>query len=64
MSDFLTVTQAAREAACNVSTLRYAILGGRLRATKYGKTWLIERAEFERWLSDPVAHKAGARPGK
>lgn len=61
MADFLTVTQAATRAACNVSTIRYAILAGRIRATKYGKTWLIAPDEFERWLADPEAHKAGAR---
>jgi excisionase family DNA binding protein len=62
MPDFITVTQAARQAALNVSTIRYAILAGRLSATKYGKTWLITPTEFERWLSAPELHKAGARP--
>lgn len=50
---YLTVTQAATRASCNVSYIRAEIKMGRLVAQKIGNQWAITEDEFQRWLSKP-----------
>jgi len=61
-NSLITFTQAAQRTGHNPSTLRYAADRGHLRATKYGKTWLVEETELMRWLNTPEYHKTGKKP--
>ena len=45
----LTVAQAAREAGVANETIRRAAREGRLRARKFGRDWVIIRADLEYW---------------
>lgn len=61
MTNLLTVTQAALKSGLSDRAIRKAITRGDLRAQQYGKTYVIEAAELERWLNDPAAHKTGRK---
>lgn len=57
---FYTSQQAAKKAKLKTaSTIRYAILNGRLQATKVGRDWLIAAAELERWIKEERHTKVG-----
>lgn len=43
MSPLLTVTKYAQLVGLDPSVIRKRILAGKLKAVKYGKTWLIEK---------------------
>lgn len=45
----VTVAEAAQQLDLSPVAVRQFIAEGRLRATKYGRTWLLERAEVARF---------------
>lgn len=49
MAETLTVTEAAADAGITRYAVWVAIKRGRLAATKRGRDWHIERAEWERY---------------
>ncbi len=50
---FYTSKQAAEKANLkNTSTIRYAVIRGKLHATKVGRDWLISADELERWIRE------------
>ncbi len=57
---FLTLSEAARIAHVDSSTLRHAIALERLSAVKYGKMWLTDQEALDDWLRADV-HKCGAK---
>lgn len=59
MPDLFTLAQAATALGVSPTTLRHQVAAGRLRATLYGRTYLIDRAELERYRRDSVG-----RPGR
>lgn len=60
-TNLITVTQAAEQSGLSVRTIRKACQVGTLKAELYGKTWLIDPADFTAWLANPDAHKRGRR---
>jgi predicted DNA-binding transcriptional regulator AlpA len=52
-SELLTLPQACQITGLDDSTMRYAILGGHLRARKLGFRWVVSMADLERWLRRP-----------
>lgn len=61
MTTKITVSEAATASGLNPSSIRRAIARGDLQAERYGKTYVIEPAEFQRWLDNPLAHKTGRK---
>jgi excisionase family DNA binding protein len=57
----MTTTDCARLARCTRKAIQAAIQRGKLPASKVGRDWQIERADFDTWLSSP--RKVG-RPRK
>jgi excisionase family DNA binding protein len=55
MTDFLSTAEAAERLGTTTQTISVYLRKGRLRGFKLGKTWRINRADFERLL-------AGERP--
>lgn len=49
-TDFLTLEDAASIANRDPSTIRHAARRGALKATKFGRAWLITRADLEAWM--------------
>lgn len=60
-TNLITVTQAAEQSGFSARSIRAAIAADTLRATLYGKTWLIDPADFAAWLADEQAHTRGRR---
>jgi hypothetical protein len=53
MMGLITLAQLAEQAgATDTSTLRKDIKAGLLAATLYGKVWLVDEAEGERWMRE------------
>lgn len=50
-TETLTLADAATLAEVHPATLRQAISGGRLAATKRGRDWQVTRAEIERYIA-------------
>lgn len=53
--------EAAEIADVDPATLRHAVKGGRLLATKQGRNWIVTEPELQRWLNDRHAHKPGPK---
>lgn len=49
MTTLLTITQAANQRGVNVSTVRRWCLTGELKATKFGKSWVIAQEDLDRF---------------
>lgn len=60
----LTITEAAKIAKCGTSTLRTAILNGRLTARKSGSVWIITPHNLQKWIDDPAMHRRGFPAGR
>ena len=57
---FYTSKQAAEKAQLkDPCTIRYAIIRGKLHATKAGRDWLIPADELERWIKEERHTVAG-----
>lgn len=56
----LTLAQAAQIAKRDPSTLRHAIKDGALKATKFGKTWVVTEGDLDVWISADI-HKRGPK---
>jgi excisionase family DNA binding protein len=61
----LTLTEAAARLGLAASTLRHQAQAGRLRATLFGKTYVVSEREVERYRREhlgkpgrPVSHRA------
>lgn len=53
MMGLITLAQLAERAgAPDTSLLRKDIKAGQLAATLYGKTWLVDESEGERWIRE------------
>ena len=50
MPEYLTVDEVATLLRCSVRAVRRLIASGKLPATKPGKSWLIERRDFDALL--------------
>lgn len=61
MTKLLTVSEAALVGGLSSRAIRKAITRGALKAQQFGKTYVIEPCELQRWLDDPVAHKTGRK---
>lgn len=61
MPKSLTVSEAAKQSGLSDRAIRKAITRGALKAKQFGKTYVIEPKEFQRWLDDPAAHKTGRK---
>jgi len=57
----MTLAQAAARLGRSPDTLRHQVANGRLRAKKYGNTWLVDEAEVERYRRDSLG-QAGRPP--
>ena len=55
----LTAAQAAQELSVTKERVYALIWAGRLKATKFGHVWMIERAALR-----PVRHRRTGRPRK
>lgn len=55
----MTLTEAADELGLAASTLRWQIANGKLRGKRYGKMWLVTRAEVNRYRRESLR---GAQP--
>ncbi len=53
----LTLTEAAARLGVAASTLNGQVRKGRLRATKYGKTWVVSEREVERYRAESLGRK-------
>lgn len=53
MSKLLTVNEVAKMLGRQPSSIHRSIRRGHLRAVKYGRDWLIERADFEAYRDNP-----------
>jgi excisionase family DNA binding protein len=58
----LTLTQAAAALEISASTLRHQVHNGVLPATLIGKTWVVTRADVERYRRDHLG-KVGRPEG-
>jgi len=59
---FYTSKQAAEKAGLkDTSTIRYAILRGKLSAIKTGRDWLIAVNELDRWIKEERHRKTGVK---
>jgi excisionase family DNA binding protein len=45
----VTLTEAAQSLRLSPATLRQQIAAGKLRATKWGRDWMVEPEEIERY---------------
>ena len=54
----LTLAQAADELGLAAATLRWQIANGKLKARKFGNSWVITRRELERYR---IEHQRTAR---
>lgn len=61
-TDLLTTTQAAKILNVNASRIRQLIAGGRIKATKSGRDWLIERSELDGYKRGKPGPKPKAEP--
>lgn len=52
----LTLAQAATLLGVSAATLRQQVRNGRLRARKYGKTWVVTDGEVERYRRESLGH--------
>lgn len=50
MSEMITSKEAAELENCDSSWIRRLILGGRLKATKMGNSWVINKKDFAKYL--------------
>ena len=57
----LSTDEAAALADLTARGIRRACQEGRLPAAKVGRSWRIDREDFEIWISDPDAHRPGVR---
>ena len=57
----LTLSQAAARLGVTAATLRQQVRNGRLRATLYGKTWVVSEREIERYRVESLG-RHGRRP--
>lgn len=48
----VTLARAAQALGISASTLRVQVHRGKLRAEKYGRDWLVEETEVERYRID------------
>lgn len=52
METFYTTAEAAKKAGLkDTSAIRHAIRRNKLNARKFGRDWVIDVSEFERWLN-------------
>ncbi len=51
MTDFMSTTEAAERLGTTPQTIGLYLRTGRLRGFKLGKTWRINREDFERLLA-------------
>jgi excisionase family DNA binding protein len=63
-NDLLTMADMARELGLHPSTLRHQRRDGHLTATKFGNTWVVTRAEAERYRRESLGQSNGGRPAK
>lgn len=54
----MTTAEAAELAHCSIKGIQAACERGKLKASKVGRDWHIERRDFDRWLASP--RKRGA----
>ena len=47
--ELMSLSDAANQVGCDTSTLRVAILAGRLEATKIAKTWIVTPTALQEW---------------
>ena len=57
----LTLSEAAIIAKRNPATIRKAIVGGHLKARKYGKMWFVEKRDLIQWIDNPERHIRGVK---
>lgn len=53
----LTLAEAAAGLGLSPSTLRHQIANGKLRATLFGKTYVVTPAEVERYRRDSLGRR-------
>jgi excisionase family DNA binding protein len=54
-----TLTEAAALLGVAASTLRHQVQNGKLRATKYGKTYVVTPREVERYRAEHLGRRLG-----
>jgi len=60
LSSHMPLTMAAERLGVTAATLRQQIAGGRLRASKVGRDWLVTGAEVDRYRRESLG-KPGRR---
>lgn len=55
----ITLTEAASRLGLSVSTVRHQAQGGRLRASRIGRDWLVAEGEVERYRVESLG-----KPGR
>lgn len=48
----LTLAQAAEQVNRDASTLRHAIHDGKLKAQKFGNSWVVTEADLKAWVDN------------
>jgi len=61
IKELLSLSDAVGIAGCDASTLRRAIKRGKLAAVKFGKSWIVTRADLQLWIDDPMLHTPGVK---
>jgi len=61
MPEYLTVREAAVSLDMDEGSVRRAILGGRIDASKFGKAWLIRPTAVERFRRTQTGNRRGPR---
>jgi excisionase family DNA binding protein len=66
----LTLSEAAEQLGISAATLRHQVQGGRLAARLFGKTYVINTDELERYRATSLgkpgrpSHRSAPRPGR
>jgi len=61
IKEFISLSDAGVIAGCNASNLRRAIKNNKLHAVKFGNSWIVTRADLQRWIDDPMLHTPGVK---
>lgn len=59
--ELLTVEEAAARARCHAETIRRAIRGERLTASRVGSSWRVSAADLAAWLQHPTVERPSAQ---
>jgi excisionase family DNA binding protein len=47
--EFYSIPEIAKMAGRNQTTMRMAIVRGNLKATKFGRIWIVYKNDYEEW---------------